>query len=209
MVLKDLVDTLGFLKKERAQVYIVLSEDFSNECRNELAEFALNAEQQKEAASISIFYNERKIAEISMVESKEKIAEISLPIKYMLYRLYDERGKVMSEENAHDVYGKAVQYINEHLIDDISTADVAKHVNYSESYFGYAFKKKYGVSIGQYIVELRLAKSKNLLRNTSFSIAGVASSVGFDSPNYFSSLFKKHFGVSPKEYRKMHGRIIK
>ena len=208
MVLKDLVDTLGFLKKERAQVYIVLSEDFSNECRNELAEFALNAEQQKEAASISIFYNERKIAEISMVESKEKIAEISLPIKYMLYRLYDESRKVISEENERDFYCRALQYINEHLTENISISDVARHINYSESYFGYAFKKKYKISVSQYIRGLKLTKSKDLLKNTSFSIAGVANCVGFYDPNYFSALFKKHFGISPREYRKTHSRIV-
>ena len=208
MVLKDLIDTLEFLKKERAQVYLGLSEDFSKDCRNELLEFALSADLENAAANVSIFYDERKIAEISMVENKEKIEEISIPIKYMLYRLYDETKKVISEENEHDVYCLALQYINEHLTEDISISDVARHINYSESYFGYAFKKKYKISVSQYIRELKLTKSKDLLKNTSFSIAGVASCVGFYDPNYFSALFKKHFGISPKEYRKTHSRIV-
>ena len=207
MVLTDIKETLHFFKQGGVDIYLGLSQDFSIETRRALSEFALDAELENKGESVLVFYSDKKIAEIAIVGNKEPLIALSTPLKYMLYKLYEETQKFIVEE--HDVYGIALQYINEHLTEDISTVDVAKHVNYSESYFGYAFKKKYGVSIGQYIDELRLTESKNLLRNTSFSITGVASFVGFNSPNYFSSLFKKHFGVSPKEYRKMHGRIIK
>ena len=208
MVLKDIINTLRFFRQEGADLYLALSEDFSPSCQKELAEFTLNAEFEKDVESVLVFYADKKIAEIAIVGNRERLIALSTPLKYMLYQLYDEMQKVISEEQEHDVYSKAMQYINEHLTEDISTADVAKHINYSESYFGYAFKKKYGVSIGQYVVELRLAKSKSLLKNTSFSITGVASSLGFDDPNYFSSLFKKYFGVSPKEYRKANSRVV-
>ena len=206
MVLEEIADTLKFLKREGCQIYLGLSEDFSREIREELAEFALTAEFESETENISIFYDNRKIAEISMVKNKEKLHAVSIPLKYMLYKLYEETRDGVSAENKHDIYSKAVQYINEHLAEDISVADIAKHINYSESYFGYAFKKKYKISVLQYIRELKLAKSKDLLKNTSFSIAGVACCVGFADPNYFSSLFKKYFGVSPKDYRKAHSR---
>ena len=85
---------------------------------------------------------------------------------------------------------------------------MAENIGYSESYFGYAFKKKYKMSVSQYIRELQLAKAKDLLENTSFSVASVASYVGFDDSNYFSSLFKKYFGLSPKEYRNKHGSLV-
>ena len=209
MVLKEIADTLRFLRQDGNEIYLGLSEDFSREIREELAEFALTAELESEAENISIFYDNRKIAEISIVEKKDRLTPLSIPLKYMLYRLYEETRKTISEINEHDVYSKALQYINEHLTEDISIVDVARHINYSESYFGYAFKKKYKVPVSQYIRELKLAKSKDLLRNTSFSIAGVASCVGFDDPNYFSALFKKHFGISPKEYRKNNTKIVR
>ena len=95
------------------------------------------------------------------------------------------------------------------VYDEVDVTKYLRQGEYSESYFGYAFKQKYKISVSQYIRELKLAKSKELLKNTSFSVAGVASSVGFDTPNYFSSLFKSHFGISPKEYRKTHSQIVK
>ncbi|MBO4594495.1 MAG: helix-turn-helix domain-containing protein, partial [Clostridia bacterium] len=49
---------------------------------------------------------------------------------------------------------------------------------------------------------------KDLLESTSLSIAGVSSYVVFDDSNYFSALFKKHFGLSPKEYRRRHGTLV-
>ena len=207
MVLKDIAEMLKFLRKEGDSVYLWLSDDFPEDCREMLADFALSADLEKAAKHIAVIYDDKKIAEISTLGDRDKLLAISVSLKYMLYRLYDDLRKGLSEINENDVYSVAIQYVNEHLAEDISISDVAKHIHYSESYFGFAFKKKYNVSVAQYIREARLAKAKDLLSNTSFSIARVASCVGFDDPNYFSVLFKKAFGVSPTEYRKEYGRI--
>ena len=126
----------------------------------------------------------------------------------MLFVLYEETHKIISETNEQDIYRKALQYIKEHYTENITVADVAAHIGYSESYFGYAFKKKYKMSVAQYVRELQLAKSKDLLENTTFSVSVVAGYVGFDDSNYFSALFKKYFGLSPKEYRKLHSTLV-
>ena len=148
-----------------------------------------------------------EVAKISAT-NEEHLSALSVPLKYMIERLYEESLKQISDTNEHDIYRKALQYIKEHYTEGITVADVSKHINYSESYFGYAFKKKYKMSVSQYVRELQLAKSKDLLENTSFSVSSVASYVGFDDFNYFSALFKKHFGLSPKEYRKQHSTLL-
>lgn len=63
------------------------------------------------------------------------------------------------------------------------------------------FKEHYGISPLQYVNELRMAKIKNMLRNSSFSISEVAEKFGYDNPGYFSRAFRRYTGFSPSEYR--------
>lgn len=207
MIINEVADYVRFLRKEGYNIYIVLSEEFSEDTRSALSEFLPDENVKDKLVACSVFNDDIEIAEIS-VTSEEYLSALSVPLKYMIERFYEESLKQISDTNEHDIYRKALQYIKEHYTEGITVADVSKHINYSESYFGYAFKKKYKMSVSQYVRELQLAKSKDLLENTSFSVSSVASYVGFDDFNYFSALFKKHFGLSPKEYRKQHSTLL-
>ena len=149
-----------------------------------------------------------EIAKLFFACEKEKAAFLGVPLGYMLERLYEESRKSLAESNENDVYKKALHFIRANYTEGITVADVARHTGYSESYFGYAFKKKYKRSVSLYIRELQLAKAKDLLVDTAFPISAVASYVGFDDSNYFTAIFKKHFGISPKEFRKKYGRFV-
>ena len=207
MIINEIADYVRFLRKEGYNIYIVLSEEFSEDTRSALSEFLPDENAKDKIGACSVFYDDMEVAKIS-AGKEEYLSALSAPLKYMIERLYEESNKQISETNEHDIYRKALQYIKEHYTEGITVADVSKHINYSESYFGYAFKKKYKMSVNQYVRELQLAKSKDLLENTSFSVSSVASYVGFDDFTYFSALFKKHFGLSPKEYRKQHSTLI-
>lgn len=207
MIINEIADYVRFLRKEGYNIYIALSEEFSEETRKALSDFLPDEKATDKTVMRSVFYDDIEIAKIS-ADEEEYLSALSVPLKYMIERLYEESLKQISDTNEHDIYRKALQYIKEHYTEGITVADVSKHINYSESYFGYAFKKKYKMTVSQYVRELQLAKSKDLLENTSFSVSSVASYVGFDDFNYFSALFKKHFGLSPKEYRKKHTTLI-
>ena len=208
MVLKEIADTLRFFRNEGYNIYLCLSEEFSEGCRKALSEFSPQ-QDAKEPLSISpVFYDDMKIAEIGIIGDNEKLEALSTSLKYILFAFYEENRKNVSEANEHDFYRKGLQYIKEHYTENITVVDVAAHIGYSESYFGYAFKKKYKISVSQYVRELQLAKAKDLLEDTSFSVSSVASYVGFDDSNYFSTLFKKHFGLSPKEYRRIKNTLV-
>ena len=206
-IIKDAAETIRFFRKKGYDIYIDLSEDFSEDCRKALSEFLPKKAVKEKGVTCPVFVEDTKVAEIVILGNREDLSVLSVPIRYMIERLYDETRKTISEANEHDVYRKALQFIRERYTENITVIDVAKHIGYSESYFGYAFKKKYKMSVSQYVRELQLAKAKDLLENTSFSVSGVASYVGFDDSNYFSLLFKKYFGLSPKEYRKTHSAL--
>ena len=207
MIINEIADYVRFLRKEGYKIYIALSEEFSEDTRKVLSEFLPDENAEDKMITRSVFFDDMEVAKIS-ADKEEYVAALSSPLKYMIERLHEESDKQISETNEHDIYRKALQYIKEHYTEGITVADVSKHINYSESYFGYAFKKKYKMTVSQYVRELQLAKAKNLLENTSFSVSSVATYVGFDDFTYFSALFKKYFGLSPKEYRKKRSTLV-
>ena len=79
---------------------------------------------------------------------------------------------------------------------------IARTLNVSYSLFRREFKKKCGISPGQYRQELKLAKAKELLYSTNMSIAEISSKLNFECIGQFSTFFKKKVGVPPLEFRK-------
>lgn len=95
----------------------------------------------------------------------------------------------------------AISYIQSHLSEPLSLEDIAKHVHVNESYLSRTFKKECGYSVTNYITTLRMEKAKELLAENHILTYEVSFQVGISDPSYFSLLFKKHTGLSPKEYR--------
>ena len=69
------------------------------------------------------------------------------------------------------------------------------------------FKKTIGCSPQEYLVEFRMEKAKNLLKNTDMPINAVAAAVGYQDQLAFSKIFKQNFTVSPKEYAAKRNKI--
>ena len=206
--LNEIAATLRFLRMEGYDGFLWLSEDFPERVRRELSELLPEQVPDGKLFEYAVDYDGATVAKLLFVLEKEKAEALSLPLGYMVERLYEESRSWLAENSENDVYKKALHFIRANYTEGITVADVARHTGYSESYFGYAFKKKYKMSVSRYIRELQLAKAKDLLVDTAFAISAVASYVGFDDSNYFTVIFKKQFGISPKEFRKKYGRLV-
>lgn len=98
----------------------------------------------------------------------------------------------------------AKEYINCHLTENITMADVAKQSGLSASYFSVVFKQETGVNFKDYLTQQRMEKAKHLLQTTNDLIPNIAKSVGYTDARYFSSQFQKIVGLKPAKYRKLH-----
>ncbi len=99
----------------------------------------------------------------------------------------------------------ACAYIARHYADqDMSLNAAAAHVFVSPTYLSILFKKKLGVTFIDYLINLRLEKAKELLRDTAKRTYEVAAETGYGDPQYFSVCFKKFTGLTPTEYRAQH-----
>ncbi|MEA5011609.1 MAG: response regulator [Angelakisella sp.] len=84
---------------------------------------------------------------------------------------------------------------------ELSVESLCEHLHLSSAYFSTLFKRETGMSFTGYVTEVRMEAAAALLRDTEEKTYLIAEKTGYQDPNYFSYVFKKHFGVSPTKYR--------
>lgn len=98
----------------------------------------------------------------------------------------------------------AARFIEQNYYLELDVQTLCDYVNYSRSYLSRVFHKQTGFTIPEYINKIRMENAMELLRETPLSLREVAASVGIHDSFYFSKLFKKFTGQTPREYRLTH-----
>ncbi len=93
-------------------------------------------------------------------------------------------------------------YLDEHYIERITLDELEARFFINKYYLLKIFKENYGSTISNYLIAKRITRAKQLLRFTKLTIDEIGCEVGMDGAGYFSRMFKKSEGISPKEYRK-------
>lgn len=98
---------------------------------------------------------------------------------------------------------KAKEYIDENYAQKgLTIHDVAKKNHVSPNYLSYLFKKNTGYNLWEYVIKLRMEESREMILNTDLRRYEIAERVGYESPEHFSKIFKKYYGISPSELKK-------
>lgn len=113
-----------------------------------------------------------------------------------------------AKEGGNDIFGQVISYMYDNLKSDISLKDLAGIINLDKVYFSKLFKARYGMSPIRFFNEIRLTKSKELLRYSDSNITQISCEMGFESLQYFSRFFSKREGISPYEYRQKYRNNI-
>jgi len=124
---------------------------------------------------------------------------------YSLMAIHTERINV-SVTNRHNTAKDVATFLSKNYHCDIKIDEVAEMFNYSRNHLYALFKKEYGVSPKEYLVNLRIEKAKQLLTDSGidFTVKEISFAVGFHDPFYFSKLFSSRIGLSPLQYQKKH-----
>lgn len=96
---------------------------------------------------------------------------------------------------------EACQMIQLHLTEKILLSDLSARAGYSDYYFSEKFRKEMGISVGAYILEQKLALSRNLLLDTDLTIQEISDRLAFSNRGNFTTAFRKHFGTTPGQLR--------
>ena len=114
--------------------------------------------------------------------------------------LHKNQTKVTADTS--DIIQKAVEYINQHIAENICMDEICREIHISKYYFCRKFKKTTGFTVMDYVLKTRIVAAKGLLAETELSISEISNRCGFGSISYFCRVFKEHTGLTPLQYRK-------
>ncbi len=148
-------------------------------------------------------------------KASEILGDLKDPIKYvetldssrdyirmLLNKMIEYRNHV-SDKKYLEIIEKAKKFIqDEYRNEDMSLQLVASNVNVSSNHFSAIFRKETGETFIDYLTRVRMENAKELLACTSMKTSEIGFEVGYRDPHYFSYIFKKTTGMSPKEYRR-------
>ena len=141
-----------------------------------------DAGQYKEAAS------DRDLADMD-----QAFAEIEKRLKAILY--------AKNSKGRFAVIERVKQYVEEHYSEKITLQVVAREMHFNVSYLSNLFSEVADVNYSEYVTGVRIRKAKKLLRETDLSIEEVSRRTGFSDAKYFSKVFKRATGRTPRSYR--------
>ena len=96
---------------------------------------------------------------------------------------------------------KAITFIREHYMENISLDLLAEHLEITPEYLSTLFNKEVGINFSIFLKRFRISQAKRLLKGTDKKIYEIAAEVGYNDPKYFNRVFKEEIGISPGDYR--------
>lgn len=104
--------------------------------------------------------------------------------------------------DAEDLTNRIFTYIDTHYAQNITLKSLAEKFHFSYSYLSSYLNENSNDGFSDYLIKVRIDKSKQLLKSTNYSISKIALEVGFNDSGYFSKVFKKQEGITPSKYRR-------
>ena len=157
-----------------------------------------------------ISFFEELIAALELGHDEDMICYANLSLSHLLgtfmyvqsYRNVKLRKK--GEQNTFFI-SRATHYMNENLEKKITLKEIASHFGYSESHFYRLFMKEIHYSPMSYFLHIKIERACQLLIHTDMKVNQISFKLGFEDPYYFSRIFTKMIGMSPKKYREKRG----
>lgn len=104
---------------------------------------------------------------------------------------------------------EAINFIERHYNETITVEDMAHNCNLNKHYFSRLFKKEMNISPQQFLIQYRLSKSCELLRNTNMTLQEISKNIGYSNQFNYSIAFKRQYQQSPTAWRKEHAKHLK
>ena len=137
---------------------------------------------------------------------QQMVAGLTLSLIGRVY--YEDINHSIGDSYIMRIIKQAKVIMKEDMSGNKSLESIANSLGISYSLFRRDFKKNCGISPGQYRLELKLAKAKELLYSTNLSIAEISNILYFENIGQFSTFFKKKVGVPPLEFRKRASKML-
>lgn len=154
--------------------------------------------------SLVLGLNYESLVSLAQIDNEEDLA------RWLCHMLE----QAMNAIRDHAVYpntvllGKALAYIDEHLDEDLRRGKVARAAGLSASHFSRLLKEKTGRNFTEVLQEARINRARELFQRTAKSVVQVAIECGFCDQSYFTKIFRKHVGQTPRAYCQNRRRSV-
>lgn len=145
-----------------------------------------------------LFYVDKNMSEII------DVFRLDLPsLQTQLLESFEEYyTREFQDFSVKDMIRNTNQYIQDNLEKDLSLDHLADRAYLNPAYFSTVYKQETGINLSVYIQERRLEQAVKFLKETSLKVSDIGKMVGYQHTQYFTKLFKKHYGMTPNRYRK-------
>lgn len=99
----------------------------------------------------------------------------------------------------------AAEYIAEHIREKLEIKEICRRLCTNPTTLNFKFRKELSCSVGEFILEEKMKRARNLILNTTYTIGDVARRCGYDNIYYFSTVFSKFYKMSPTDFRRNYG----
>jgi two-component system, response regulator YesN len=156
-----------------------------------------------------------------IVSNYDSIKDLSSSVEDIIQAIYDkstlkglidyikqqfkEISNKICNDSADNIMKRILNYIEKNYNKDIKLESLAEIFNYNSAYLGKMFKNYTGENFNSHIDRIRIENAKALLSNKELKVYQVSEKVGYKNIDYFYGKFKKHVGISPKEFKKQFG----
>ncbi len=107
----------------------------------------------------------------------------------------------LTTDRSSKIVKNAAEYISQHFSEDISLASVAENLHVNTSYLSTLFRQVTGMTFKEHLNRVRIEEAARLLSNTDYPVMQIAIACGYKDQSYFTKVFKKQTGLTPKQYR--------
>lgn len=147
-------------------------------------------------------YIQELIRQLNGLESSNNFTQ-QLLLSQLLVKVSQIHASVhnMAVSNSSQYVRKTLEYMHSHYDQELSITFLAEMVSINQRYLQQLFRKHLNTSVNAYLNDLRMDKAMQLLSYTDLDILKISEYVGINSQQYFSNLFRKKTGLSPREYR--------
>ncbi len=108
--------------------------------------------------------------------------------------------KNTGHRSEHNIIDRIVRYLDEHPEEDISHDAIAAKYRLHPGYLSRLFKQEMGETLSEYLLRIKIERAAQLLKEDRYKIGEIAKMVGYSTSSYFSVMFKKYTGCTPREY---------
>lgn len=159
--------------------------------------FAISVRVKEKGYDIKILDRKNVVESLNNIDTFDNLKKW---FTELIIAVSNEIRQVNSDKKAGYV-SKAKGYVAQNYANKITLEEVCKELFINPAYFSVAFKKATGKNFIDYVNEIRVEKSKELIIESEYRIKEIAQKVGFDSFSYFCTVFKRSTGATPLEFR--------